>query len=265
MKNIVSWISICLMLIFTAVSVFAAEYQAEDTSRKVYDYAELMSPEENEKLEAYARELSEKYSADFVVVTITENNRISSQDFADRFFEDNFFGGAEGRREDESGDGMVFLIDMQNREYALSTGGLLHKAMGGKEEEKLLDAVAAPMKSGNYYEACQTALSLCAGDVKSYQNSKIWIPALAAFAAASVITAIVLGVMVSFSRKSAAASEAQRYMLLDSFHITRKEEWKTGSHTAVTPIPKASGGGGSGGGSHTSSGGKSHGGGSRGF
>lgn len=265
MKNIVSWVSICLMLIFTAMPVLATEYQVEDTSRKVYDYAELMSREENEKLEAYARELSEKYSADFIVVTITENNRISSQDFADRFFDDNYFGQTDGGREYGAGDGVVFLIDMQNREYALSTAGLLHKAMGGKEENKLLDAVASPMKSGNYYEACRMALSMSSSDVKSYQNSKIWIPALASFVVASVITAITLGVMVSFSKKSVPASEAGRYMVLDSFRITRKEEWKTGSHTAVTPIPQSSNGGGSGSGTHTSSGGQSHGGGSRGF
>lgn len=265
MKKTITWLTMLLILILTGLPAMAADYQVEDTSRKVYDYAGLLTENEYERLEAAATGLSNEYKADFVVVTITENDRVSAQDFADRFFDDNYFGQKDGKREYGKGDGMLFLIDMQNREFALSTSGIVYKAMGQKDVDELLDAVVSPMRGEDYYKACFQALEMSAADLKSYQASRIWIPILAALVFAGVVTAIVLGVLVSFSKKSAPAAEAGRYVVPGSLHIARQNEWMTGSHTAVTPIPKSDGGSGGGGGSHTSSGGATHGGGSRSF
>ena len=65
-----------ILLIGLVLTVEAGTSQV-DTSRKVYDYAGLLSEDQAESLEAYAEDLSESYEADFVVVTIMENPRIS--------------------------------------------------------------------------------------------------------------------------------------------------------------------------------------------
>lgn len=262
-KKTAAWLTACLMLALFAFPIRAAEYQVEDTSQKIYDYAGLLSESEITDLESYADEISEKYKADFVVVTIEDNNRSSAQDFADRFFDDNYFGQKDGKKEYGKGDGMVFLIDMQNRDFALSTCGLLYKAMGDKDVEEFLDAVTAPMRDGNYYQACRTALEEAGDQAKSYRSSRIIIPIVAALVLAAIITAITLGIMVSFSKKSLPATEAGKYIVPGSLKISRKDERMTGTHTSVTPLPKDTGGGG--GGSHKSSSGVTHGGGSRGF
>lgn len=254
-----------ILLIGLVLTVEAGTSQV-DTSRKVYDYAGLLSEDQAESLEAYAEDLSESYAADFVVVTIMENPRISAQDYADRFFDDNYFG--FGRKEEEygKGDGMLFLIDMENREYVLSTSGVFYKAMNDSDVEEFLDYVEGDMRAGDYYEACRKALEKGSRELESRHALEIWFPILGGVLSAALVTGITLAILIRNSRKSRLATEAGRYMVSDSLHITRCHEVMTGSHTTVSPLPKDSDHGNSGGGgSHRSSGGATHGGGSRGF
>ncbi|WP_329957462.1 DUF1294 domain-containing protein [Novisyntrophococcus fermenticellae] len=260
-------VHIILLILILAEPVSAsANYKVTDTSRKVYDYAGLMTEEQGNSLETYADRLSERYGVDFVVVTITENNRVSAQDFADRFFDDNYFGQKSGKREYGKGDGMLFLIDMQNRDIALSTAGLLHRAMGDEEVDQLLDDAVGYMRSESYYEACKSALGNSAGAVDGYISSRNVMSIVVPVILAALLTAVTLGILVSFSKKSKPATEAGRFIVPNSLDIRHQNEIRTGTYTSVTPIPKSTqSGGGGGGGSHTSSGGASHGGGSRGF
>lgn len=259
----IAGLALCAVLAAGAAPAWAGSYLVDDTSRKVYDYAGLLDGGEEEALEQYADGLSEEYEADFVVVTITENTWGTAQEFADRFFDENYFGQEGREKEYGSGDGMVFLIDMENREYALSTAGSLYEAMGDKEVERLLDRAGTYMADARYYQACRTALDEAKRAVEKARAWELWLPVGIAFVLAAAATAVSLGAMMSASRKAKAASEAGRYAVADSLRIEGKREYHTGSHTSVTRIQESSGGGG--GGSHRSGGGVTHGGGSRGF
>lgn len=265
MKKIITCLVAGLLMVLMAIPVLANDYIVDDTSQKVYDYAAILTEEQRDSLESYAGELSEKYDADFVIVTINENNRSSSQDFADRFFDDNYFGQKDGKKEYGKGDGMVFLIDMDYRQFSLSTAGLVHKAMGDDEVDDLLDHAAVKMRTEDYYGACMTSLDESADAVKGHLAVRGVISIAAPLGLAAVVSAIVLFVLMSFSKKSKAAVEAGRYIVPNSLHITHEYEVKTGSHTSVSRKPDSSSKGGGGGGSHVSSGGASHGGGSRSF
>ena len=245
--------------------VSANDYIVDDTSTKVYDYASILTEEQRDSLESYAGKLSETYNADFVIVTIKENNRSSSQDFADRFFDDNYFGQKDGKKEYGEGDGMVFLIDLDYRQISLSTAGSVHKAMGTDEVDDLLDLAAVKMRTEDYYGASMTALDESADAVKGYLAVRGEISIGVPLSLAGVVSAIVLVVLMSFSKKSKPALEAGRYIVPNSLHITHEYEVKTGSHTSVSRKPDSSSNGGGGGGTHVSSGGASHGGGSRSF
>lgn len=265
MKKRITGFAVGILLTALALPVEAGTSQV-DTSRKVYDYAGLLSEDQAESLEVYAEELSESYEADFVVVTIIENDKISSQDYADRFFDDNGFGFGEKEKEYGKGDGMLFLIDMENREYVLSTSGVFYKAMNDSDVEEFLDYVEADMRAGDYYKACRKALEKGSGELDSSHTSEIWFSILGGVLSAVLITGITLAILIHNSKKSKLATEAGRYMVPDSLHITRCHEVMTGSHTAVSSFSEKAGHGSSGGGgSHKSSGGATHGGGSRRF
>lgn len=253
--------TISMMLIF-AVPVMA------DTGpeQKVYDQAALFTEQEAARLQEYASQLTERNDAAFVVVTTNHNDEVSAQEYADRFLLEDYYGQTPGESNYGDVDGMLFLIDMDTRTYVLSTVGSVYDAMGQKEVDDLLDDAYDDMRSENYFAACYGAVEDAADCLQSYRSSKVWFPVLIGLIGAVIITVIVVVVLVTGSRKSKLATEAGAYLLHDTVHITKKNEFMTGSHTTVVPIPKDNGGGGGGGGgSHTSGGGATMGGGSRGF
>lgn len=76
----------------------------------VFDEAGLLTQDEIVSLETEANELSEKYNMDIVITTTDDTGGLSSREYADDYFDYNGFGvGSEY-------DGILFLIDMDNRE-----------------------------------------------------------------------------------------------------------------------------------------------------
>ena len=82
----------------------------------VYDFAELL--ENEEALEAEIAELRERWTIDVVIVTTDDAHGKSSMEYADDFFDYNGFG-----YDKPMGDGVLFLIDMDNRQIWISTCG----------------------------------------------------------------------------------------------------------------------------------------------
>ncbi|MDD3278970.1 MAG: TPM domain-containing protein [Lachnospiraceae bacterium] len=253
-------LAVC-MLVFFSVPVLA------DTGpkQKVYDQASLFTQEESDSLQEYAEKLTKENDAAFVIVTTDQNDEVSAQEYADSFLLEDYYGQTPEDSNYGKADGMLFLIDMDTRNYVLSTVGSVYDAMGQEEVDSLLDDAFDNIKAGNYYDASYQALTDAADCLQSDQAAGVWLPIVIGLVGAILITVIVLLVLTNASKKSKLATEAGAYLLDDSIHITGKQEVMTGSHTTVTPIPKDNDGGGGGGGSHTSGGGATMGGGSRSF
>ena len=80
--SFILFISIC----FASIPIFAAA----DT--KVYDYANLLTIEEIDILEASANKLAETYQMDIGIVTINDAEGKSSMAYADDFYDYNGYG-----------------------------------------------------------------------------------------------------------------------------------------------------------------------------
>ncbi|MCQ2748641.1 MAG: TPM domain-containing protein [Clostridia bacterium] len=80
-----------------------------DASEKVYDFADLLSPSEEEILYERVNQFVMNANLDLALVTISENNKYSEVEYADDFYDYNDFG------TDDNCSGMLFLIDMENR------------------------------------------------------------------------------------------------------------------------------------------------------
>lgn len=255
-------LTVCMMLLF-AVPVLA------DTGpeQKVYDQAGLFTEQEAAQLQEYAAQLTAENNAAFVVVTTNENNEVSGQEYADRFLLEDYYGQTPGDSDYGQVDGMLFLIDMDTRNYVLSTVGSIYTAMGQDAVDDLLDEAYDDMKAGNYYEASYGAIKDAAEYLQAFEDAGVWLPIVIGIIGAIIITIIVVVILVTQSRRSKVATEAGAYLMQDSVHISGNREIMTGTHTTTIPIPKDndSGGGGGGGGSHTSGGGATMGGGSRSF
>ena len=83
----------------------------------VVDEANLMSPDQVLDLNDRANALSQEFNMDIVIVTTDDTGGKSSREFADDYFDYNGYGVGPNY------DGILFLIDMDNRETYISTTG----------------------------------------------------------------------------------------------------------------------------------------------
>lgn len=114
----------------------------------VYDDANIFTSGEIEKLEKDANALSNEYNMDIVIVTTNDAQGKSPRDYADDFFDYNGFGVGPDY------DGILFLIDMDNREAYISTSGIGIRYLTDVRIESVLDIVYDEgLSKGDFYGA----------------------------------------------------------------------------------------------------------------
>ena len=226
-----------------------------DASEKVYDYADLFTSSEEKDLYDNIQNFIEEANMDMAIVTIDDNNKSSSEAYADDFYDYNDFGiGNEY-------DGILFLIDMDNRNMWISTTG---KAIDlfQSDVESILDSCYTYISSEDYYNCGLTFIN---STNDSYKGSIAagWI---IGFGLAIIISLIIPTVfcLVKKSKHKAIklADDADSYLDKSSISITNSQDIFVRTHTTKIAKPTDTGGSG---GSHSGSSGISHGGGGRSF
>lgn len=259
-----------MMLLALPVSAerMAPGVPAEE-GRYVYDQDWLLS--EADQWEAEIRRLREELQIDIVIVTTGDAEGLSSQEYADDFYDYNNFGYDQPR-----GDGVLFLIDMDNRQAYLSTCGRAIDYFTDARIDAALDEIVEELGDGDYDGACEVFLERTEKYMRYAEGAKLsygerlqivledrWLPLL-------VIAVITAGITVLIMVRSAQGGKVAAGVYMDpknGFHLTVKQDQYMGEFTTSRKIPKSDGGSGGGGGSstHHSSSGTSHGGGGRSF
>lgn len=121
-----------LFVILLTISVFCPVYADKEL---VADQAGLFSQEEAANLREGVRVLGEQYAMDIVIVTTSDAEGKSSRDYADDYFDYNGYGKGEER------DGILLLLDYDNREAYISTSGSGIRYLTDERIERILDKV----------------------------------------------------------------------------------------------------------------------------
>lgn len=149
MKNIRSfvfaWLTVVLLLLGMQTA-FASE------GERVFDGAGLFTAEEASELSAGIDALRNKMDMDVAIVT-TEENSATAEEYADQFYEDNGFGTGSDH------SGVLFLIDMDNREVWISTEGKMIRYLTDDRIETILDDAFEYLPDGDYYGAAASFLN----------------------------------------------------------------------------------------------------------
>lgn len=248
---------------------------AVDASEKVYDFAELLSDSEEDTIYKEITKYIDTTNMDFVVVTISENNKNSAQSYADDFYDYNDFGIGS------SNNGVLFLVDMDTREIYISTTGQAIDYYSDYRINSCLDNIYLEFSNGNYYEGVLGTINTLENyfelGLPSNKDSNYEIlndgevvrkfPYFLVFGIPFIITVIVIKIMVSKNKLVRKATSSREYLVKDSVHIKTIHDRLVSTHTTVTPIYQSNSSGGSGGGSstHRGSSGRSHGGGGHRF
>jgi len=117
-----------------------------DETEKIYDFADLFSKSEEEQLYNEINDFIYDTDFDMAIVTINKNPKSSAMNYADDFYDYNYFGIGSTH------DGLLFLIDMDTREMWISTTGNAILMYDDNRIDEILYNTYVEISNQNYYE-----------------------------------------------------------------------------------------------------------------
>ena len=269
-----------LMMFFTmtlSFKSFAAEilwdsYETPATRQKprLLDNADLLSDSAETALLKKLDLTSENWQCNIVVLTVDSHNG-SIQDYADDYFDYNGFGA------DYNGSGILFMLSMEDREWAISTSGTAIEAFTDYGQEYMFDRMKEDLGDGYYDDAFGTYVEVCDKLLYAYSQGTPYdvgtsIPATPSQILHRIIGSIIFGLVVALfpilkmksDLKTVNMATGAADYVKGSVQVKVKEDRFIRKTLSKTAIPKDNGssrssfGGGSS--THTSSSGSFHGG-----
>ena len=269
-----------LLLIITLVFIGMLNVKAIDTSEKVYDFANVLTPEQKENLKARIDTFIETYNLDMAIVTVRYHDYSSTEKYADdlhdKLIEDGF-----------GIDSIICILDFninlhKNVGVQISTNGNSIVMYDDARIEKIIDEIAdayyrnrtdyynmfnAFIDRSSYY--ANLGIPESNRHVKIDKNGRPYIERPFPWMQISIISIIVSSVtvliLIKRNKMIHKATNADLYLNKETINITnRKDQFLTTATTRVRiSSDSSSGGGRAGGSSFHSSGGGFHGGGGR--
>lgn len=251
---------VIILLVLFSIFILPIDVNANTQSEEtVFDYADLLSETEEETLREYSAKYA-KYDISVIYLTTNDAEGKSSMTYSDDFYDTHPF----------LPDGVLFMIDMDNREVYINTVG---KCINWLEYDvyDILDETYMYASDGEYFDCLMQTSKQACRIIENHTNPIMGAirPSSTILLIALGITAIVVVVLLVKHNKSNNRTLAERYMG-SSFVVNNKDVVYMGCRQDVLrgyyeEKSSSSGGGRSGGGSHISSRGISHGGGGRKF
>ncbi len=246
------------------------EYVMPSTRQKerLLDNAELLTSEEKSALLDSLNSISTRHQSNVAILTVDDHNG-PIQDYADDYFDYNGF------QADYNGSGILFMLSMDDREWAISTHGTAAYVFTDYGQEELMDEMLPYLGDGDYYDAFQKFIEVSEryytlyeeGTAYDYGYKDTSPSALRKAFLICLVIGLIIGVIPILCMAGALTSvkandSAAGYQIHNGLHMAMHKDTYLRSSTTRTKIPendsRSSGGGGSS--FHTSSSGSSHGG-----
>lgn len=245
------------------------------TDERVFDYADVLTDEQEDKLREQIAEREKQIQADIVLVTLNESLKEYARSYyedapyseftmiyADNFYDEHKFGYNK-----PVGDGILLLDNIYREDDGkvytwLCTTGKVEDKYSSSMIDRILDVFYENVDT-NPYLAYKTFVDNVYYDM-SGGKINIDVPIYIPFVWAAIIAAVYVVINLS-TRKGRKTTNTRSYVIGGQPKLKRKEDIFIRKSVTSRTIETSSGGGGhsggGGGGHHTSSGGHSHGGG----
>ena len=269
--------SLCTSALIGGAPLLATPVLAEESSKVSKDYvvdnADLLTQTEENELSEKLQDISDELQFDVVVVTTNSIGSKTATEYADDYFDYNGYGRGSNN------DGALFLVDMGDRKWAISTSGYGIEAIVDSALDDMEEEIVPYLKSGDYDGAFNEFADLTydivnnAKNGKSYSNSttsttknhkNIGTNLIVAFSIGAGISLIIILVYRSKLKPVKLQKEAKEYIVPGSFNLRRSDDVFLYFNITKVPIPKNNDSDDSGS-FHSSSSGSSHGGSSGSF
>ena len=254
------YILFLFLMFFSLNDVFAF-----DTSLKVYDYAQVLTPDEEQELKQKIDLFIANHNMDMAIVTVKYHDKDSTMAYADDFYDYNGFGIGP------SYDGVIFVVDFTfgYTDIWMSTTGSAINVYTDYKIDLILDDVSAEYRTDSgYFEMLNTFVESTSDyyslDEYSEVKNELKIAAIRNIIILSlVIPTVIIVILVFKNRMVKKATAAAIYLNKDSVVINKRSDRFITTHTTSVRINDSSSSSGGGSSTHTSSSGRSHGGGGR--
>ncbi|MGN1408729.1 MAG: TPM domain-containing protein [Eubacteriales bacterium] len=262
-KKVISVIiaSVFLCLCF-AVAASADEYKIA----RLVDSAYLLDDYEAIELLDKLDEISERQMCDVVILTVDSLGGKTSTEYADDFFD--YCGYGLGANK----DGILLLISMEERDWAISTHGYGITAFTDAGQEYIVDKFLPSLSSGDYFEAFSIFANQCDEFLTQAKTGEPYdshnLPE-GLMPVGYLVIAIVFGVGIACVATSSMKRQLQsvhkqtaasNYIRENSVNITDRREMLINTVVSRTEKRVESDSDSSGSSTHTSSSGETHGG-----
>lgn len=261
MKRMSSILFAILLCFLPTVTVCAEE------THRIVDGADILSDSEEAELEQELNEISVRQQFDVIVVTTFSLNGKNITEYADDFYDYNGYGMGSNY------DGAMLCVDMDTRQWYISTCGYGITALTDAGIEYIGEAFLPYLSEGEYYKAFSEYARLCdefvtqAKEGTAYDVSnmpKKPFPAMRRFLMSAALGIVVAFVYMSVLKGQMKSVRAQRaavsYITGDGLNLQTSKDRFLYVHREKERLPEQEdrNGGSS---THVSSSGRSHGGG----
>lgn len=234
---------------------------------KIYDFADLFTDEEEKNLYSAVFDYTQRRNLDLVIVTINDNFE-STEEYADDFYDYNNFGYGSER------DGVLFLVDMENRYVYISATGGAMDLYPDNECNMITEEVYTYFSDQHYYDGTyqmiktldtyyEISYNNSDDDTYEYNTADVNYTYVLVFAVVCTIIGIVILIKRNDLVKVATTSE--EYLNKGSKGVHKIKDIVIGHHVTKHAIDHGSSSSHGGGGGHISSSGSSHSGGGHKF
>ncbi len=266
-KRICKTVTLFLATVLMTASGMSVK-AAQEQPALLVDEAGVLEKEQYEELEKELEDVSAQQACDVVIITVSDLEGKEASVYADDYYDEYGYGHGQEL------DGILFLLDMGDRNWAISTSGFGITAFTDAGQEYIMEQISGELKDNDYNQAFQDFTSLCdkfltqaktgepydTGHLPKESLDLFWLPA-------DILIGLVIALIIALFKRSRLTSvrekvNAQDYVVPGSIHLTtrqdhlvnrtvtkkpivreeEKEEVKTGSTTHTSSQGKTHGG-----------------------
>jgi uncharacterized membrane protein YgcG len=244
---------------------------AVDASELIYDFSDILTPEEEENLleQFYTFKNKTGWDIVFLSYSLPYSDDYENEDFAADFYDYNDFG-----LDKENYDGIILFRNTweTDRFYISLSFGDAQLYVAGSELSDIEDAIYTEISTDRYVEGITHWMSLCEAKFESGVNSRRYIgnngklcyyyrfPGVIILIITSVFTLIFISINVSKNKMIKTVFKAEEYINKKDMKMLTSKDFFIHSHVSSYTVSSSSGGGGShmgsSGGFHSSGGGR---------
>lgn len=250
----------CLIgILLLAVCLIQPAFASDGIARLV-DEADLLTDSEEAALSAKLNEISLRQALDVVIVTVDSTDDRTATEYADDYFDYSEYGE----------DGVLLLISMDDREWAISTSGYGITAFTDAGLDYLTDQFADQMSAGEWNDAFHSFADLCDEFITQAKNGSPYdagnLPKKPFTPILTGLVSLGIGFVIAFFRMNKwknqlysvqAKAAAKDYVKGGSLKLNEQKDLFLYRRVDRREKSESSSGGSS---THTSSSGKTHGG-----